>query len=97
MDQLVSAFSLFITMEQQQQWQYQTRKKAEVLSKDDTKQGEPVDALQGRAAIHSGLDRLEEQIPQYKKATDTLKHIQQRATKMLKGLQHLSWRERLQK
>lgn len=33
-------------------------------------------------------------IPQYKKSTDTL---EKRATKMLKGLEHLSWRERLGK
>ncbi|GAB0182008.1 mitochondrial enolase superfamily member 1 [Grus japonensis] len=33
--------------------------------------------------------------PQYKKDVDMLKKVQQRATKMMKGLEHLSYEERL--
>ncbi|KAK4832189.1 hypothetical protein QYF61_020969 [Mycteria americana] len=33
--------------------------------------------------------------PQYKRGTDILERVQQRATKMMKGLEHLSCEERL--
>lgn len=36
-------------------------------------------------------------IPGYEKTTDTLKHVQQRATKMLARMEHLYWRDRLRK